>query len=620
MAQTLSSTVHTVCSALAARVAFAAVPEPLSAPSDAAERLGRIPAFAALPADSLTELADGIEWLRIPGGEAIVDQGDHGDCAYFIVRGRARAATRNADGAEKVVGDLGPGQPIGELALIAGVPRTATVRAARDTEVVRLTAQAFDRFVHHHPDATLPMVGVLAGRLEQTLTGRPPAQDQVSTIAVLDMTDEPGAASSFIDALGARAPVERVRVTTGGDHDQSLQALIASIDAQDERHGVTVLDVDTSSDAAVQRGLRQADAIVVVCDATAPAQTRDARAALEQLRLAGCEPRVHALVVQPQHRQHPINTARLVEGFDAHHHVRVGSASDFARAARHLLGLAVGLVLGGGGARGMAHVGAYRVLHEAGVPIDAVGGSSSGGIVSAQVAAGWTPDEVQTRNREGFTKAHLSRAFTFPVLSLLSERTAAAMFATMFGSLDLEDLWLPCFVTTVDLTTCRLRLQSRGPVAKWTRATASPPGIWPPVPAPDGSLHVDGALLDNLPVLPMRERGATRVIAVSVSRQSDFSVAAGTEAPTPMAQARGIASKRRATGFPHLVQVLNRSALVTGLAGHAVARAQSDIYVEPAVEMFALGEYERVDEIAPLGETAMRQALADSAEIVETWV
>jgi len=58
---------------------------------------------------------------------------------------------------------------------------------------------------------------------------------------------------------------------------------------------------------------------------------------------------------------------------------------------------------------------------------------------------------------------------------------------------------------------------------------------------------------------------------------------------------------------------------VTGLAGHAVARAQSDIYVEPAVEMFALGEYERVDEIAPLGAEAMRAALDEAAETVAAW-
>ncbi len=594
------------------------MPEPIAAPRDAAERLGRIPAFAALSAESRTELADQVEWLRIPGGEAIVEQGDEGDCAYFIIRGRAKAVTRNVDGVEKVVGDLGPGQPIGELALIAGVPRTATVRAARDTEVVRLTAQAFDRLVHRHPDVTLPMVGVLAARLERTLAGRPPAQDRVSTIAVLDTTDRSGAADAFVDALGARAPIERARVTSGRE-GLSLPALIRTIDAQDERHGVTVLDVDPTGGPIVQRGLRQADAIVVVCDATASGQVREALGVLEQLSRAGCTPRVHALVVQPQHRRHPVNTARLVERFDAHHHVRLGVAGDFARAARHLLGLAIGLVLGGGGARGMAHVGAYRVLHEAGVPIDAVGGSSSGGIVSAQVAAGWTPDELQARNREGFTKAHVSRAFTFPLLSLLSERTAAAMLEAMFGRLDFEDLWLPCFVTTTDLTACRLALQSRGRVAQWTRATASPPGIWPPVPGPDGSLHCDGALLDNLPVVPMRDRGAARVIAVSVSRQSDFFVGPGTEAPTPLAQVRGLTRKRHATGFPHLLQVLNRSALVTGLAGRAVARAQSDIYVEPPVEIFGLGEYERVDEIAPVGEEAMRVALEQAAPMVASW-
>ena len=595
------------------------MPQPISAPRDAAERLGRIPAFSGLSAERRAELARAVGWLRVHGGEPIVEQGDDGDCAYFILRGRARATTRNADGVERVVGDLGPGQPVGELALINNVARTATVRATRDTEVVRLDARDFDEFVKHHPDAMLPIMTMLARRLEQTLAGRPREQDRVTTIAMLDTTRDSGAAAALVDALASRAPTERVRVTNEHDEGAALPALIETIDAQDARGLLTVLDVDVAGGPAVERGLRQADAVVVVCDGAAGHQTSEVRDALESLRLAGCTPRLHALVVQPQHRSHPIGTSALVQGFDAHHHVRVGVGGDFARAARHLLGLAIGLVLGGGGARGMAHVGAYRALDERDVPIDVVGGSSSGGIVSAQVAAGWTPDEMQARNREGFRKAHLSRAFTFPVLSLLSERTAVAMLAEMFGELDLEDLWLPCFVTTVDLTTCQLALHSRGPVTTWARATASPPGIWPPFAAPDGSLHVDGALLDNLPVVPMRDRGAAHVIAVSVSRQPEVSVAPGTTTPTPFAQLKGLVRKRRATGFPHLVQVLNRSALVTGLAGHASAREQSDIFVEPAVEMYALGEYKRVDEIAPLGEEAMRAALDEAAPVLATW-
>src|SRR5262245_14567458 len=592
----------------------------MPAPPDAPERLGRIPTFAQLPGEHLEALADSVEWLHVRGGEAIVEQGDDADCAFFIVRGRARTVARNADGVEHVVGDLGPGQPVGELALITGVRRTATVRAARDTEVVRLTAEAFGRFVRTRAGAMLPMLTIMAGRLEQTLRRPAPVRARPSTIAVLDVTRHPGpAADAFLEAVTTRAPVSRLRVTDDGADSVTASALIAAIDRHDERHDVTVLDLDVGDGPAVQRGLRQADVIVVLCDGDALDQMVDVRRMLEQLRRGGCTPRVHAVVVQPQHRRHPIRTRDLVQGLDAHHHVRIGASRDFDRAARHVLGLAVGLVLGGGGARGMAHIGAYRALCRADVPIDAVVGSSSGGIVAAQVAAGWTPDEMQARNREGFTKAHLSRAFTMPLLSLMSERSAAAMLHTMFGELELEDLWIPCAVTTVDLTSCSLALHTEGPVAVWTRATASPPGIWPPVPAPDGSLHVDGALLDNLPVVPMRARGAARIVAISVSRRSTFAVPPGTVAPTPLRHLEGLV-QRRAERFPHLVQVLNRAALVTGLAGHAAARAQSDIYVEPRVEAFALGEYERVDEIAPRGEEAMQRTLEDATATLADWI
>ena len=117
------------------------------------------------------------------------------------------------------------------------------------------------------------------------------------------------------------------------------------------------------------------------------------------------------------------------------------------------------------------------------------------------------------------------------------------MLDRMFAPLDLEDLWIPCFVTTVDLTACMLAIKQTGPVARWTRATASPPGIWPPVVDTDGSLHVDGAVLDNLPVVPMRALGASRVIAVSVSRQRELVVPPGQDAPTRTEFLRGLVER-----------------------------------------------------------------------------
>jgi NTE family protein/lysophospholipid hydrolase len=187
------------------------------------------------------------------------------------------------------------------------------------------------------------------------------------------------------------------------------------------------------------------------------------------------------------------------------------------------------------------------------------------------------------------------------------------MLDRMFGTSDLEDLWLPCFVTAVDLTECRLTVRRHGPATRWALATQSPPGIWPPVVDDDGSLYTDGAVIDNLPVLPMRALGASRVVAISVSRRPDFRAGPAIDhAPSPLQFARSLArprSERADHSFPNLLNVLHRTALVTGLERHAESQAASDVYVEPDVEEFGIGDYARIDEIIPRGRTAMRAAL-----------
>ena len=224
------------------------------------------------------------------------------------------------------------------------------------------------------------------------------------------------------------------------------------------------------------RSMRQADWIVVVGAPAARSVSDAVRRAIAELTAGGCTPTVVLVLVQPAWRAHPIETAARAAGFDAHFHVRSGADADVERLARHLTGAAVGLVLSGGGARSMAHLGAYRALVEAGIPIDRVGGSSIGGVVAAQIAAGGDPDELVRRSRAAFRTARVGQRLTVPVLSLLSPAVVERSLERMFGDADLEDLWLPCFVTAVDLTACRLVILDRGPVRRWALATASPPG------------------------------------------------------------------------------------------------------------------------------------------------
>ena len=194
-----------------------------------------------------------------------------------------------------------------------------------------------------------------------------------------------------------------------------------------------------------------------------------------------------------------------------HHHVR-GSA-DFERVVRLLTGRAVGLVLSGGGARGFAHLGVVRALREHGVPIDLVGGTSMGGILAAGVAKDWDDAELVERFRRCFVDTNPLSDFTLPVVSLVSGRKVGMLLRRELGDLDIEDLPLPFFCVSSNLTTGRIAVHQRGPLWRWLRASVAIPGVLPPV-FQGGEVFVDGGSMNNLPVDVMRASGRGAVIGV----------------------------------------------------------------------------------------------------------
>ena len=157
----------------------------------------------------------------------------------------------------------------------------------------------------------------------------------------------------------------------------------------------------------------------------------------------------------------PRGTARWLEqrDFDRHYHVRADEPGDLARLARVLTGNAVGLVLGGGGARGFAHIGVLRALRELGVPVDLVGGTSIGAIIGAQIATGLGASEIQEAGREQSTSLFDP---TLPIVSLSSGRRLGARLLDTFGGLEIEDLPIPFFCVSTNLTEASEVIHRRG--------------------------------------------------------------------------------------------------------------------------------------------------------------
>jgi NTE family protein len=229
------------------------------------------------------------------------------------------------------------------------------------------------------------------------------------------------------------------------------------------------------------------------------------------------------VLIHPDDCDRPRGTARWLESrhVEMHHHVRLGNEEDFKRLARFLTGSAICLALGGGGARGFAHIGALRALRDEGTPIDIVGGTSMGSVIGAELALGMSPEEMVQVNRTLFSNAGLLRDLTLPLLSFTSGKAYAGTLKQVFAAIEIEDLWIPYFCVSSNISRAERVIHRTGLLWRKVRASSGVQGMFPPVVL-DGELHVDGALFSNLPADAMKTVCEGKVIAIDVSPPVDL--------------------------------------------------------------------------------------------------
>jgi NTE family protein len=199
-------------------------------------------------------------------------------------------------------------------------------------------------------------------------------------------------------------------------------------------------------------------------------------------------------------------------------HWRDGDQTCIDHLVRVMTATSIGLVLGGGGARAYAHIGAVRALREAGVTFDFVGGTSMGGVVAGCVAMGWSDSQIEQRIWNGFVKSSPLDDFMLPVVALAGGKKVDQRLAEHFGDAQIEDLTTPFFCVSANLTQGTIKVHNSGSLAAALRASIALPGILPPI-VWDNDVLVDGAALDNFPVGTMRDTHRGPNIGIDVAQQ-----------------------------------------------------------------------------------------------------
>jgi predicted acylesterase/phospholipase RssA/CRP-like cAMP-binding protein len=574
---------------------------------------------------ALAELQAEAEWVALRGGDILFRRGDPGNAAYTVLTGRLRVVDDTVG--ERALNEIGAGEILGEMALLSAERRSATVLAVRDSLLARLPAAAFHRLIERQPAALRRISALLSQRLRNQSAPAGRARAEVRTLAVVPAgagPDAAGFARRLAAALALRGTtlhldarrVDRALAVDGiancAEHDPASRRLVQWLNEQELAHRFVLYETDPQLSAWTERAVRQADHVVFAADAAAAAAPGEAERDLAARWRTGRAPRRSLVLVHGPAAAAPRSTAAplAVREVDRHYHVGMDRAEDFARLARCLTGAGIGLVLGGGGARGFAHLGVLRALAEAGVPVDWVGGTSVGAIIAALVAQGLSPDEAFAQ-----CKAHFSslKDPTLPVVALLAGRRIRAKLEHVFGAVAIEDLPLPYLCVSTNLSRAAQTVHERGPLVRAIRASIALPGVLPPVSLGE-DLHVDGGLVNNLPIDVMAakpEIGA--VLAVDVSAEVEM------RAPSDRSlEASGwrmlwerLHPGTERSELPSIMSLLTRSALVASVYWTRERRAAeaASLYLRIPVADLRLLAFDRIDEIAARGYAATRGAI-----------
>lgn len=583
-------------------------------------------------------LVQHLSWVDVAGGGVLMSQGDPGDAMYLVVSGRLRAYITGEDGVTRMVREISRGGIVGEMSLYTDEPRSATLVAIRDSVLVRLGKAEFKRLLAMSAQVSIALTRQIIHRLKTegalSALDRPVAMGLLPISDGVDLADFAERLAVPLRAIGRVAIVDAARldaeldtpgITERPQADADANRRIAlRLDEIEAEHDFVLLLSDATPTHWTYRCSRHCDELLLLADASKPPLVH----AIEDQCLVRRPARTDAAEIlvllhpadlhMPRHTRAWLDRRPMVD----HVHVRPALARDMARLARLQSRTAVGLVLAGGGARGLAHLGVFRALEERGIEIDAVGGTSIGSVMAAYVASDQSAAHVTANARKAFAINPTGDFNLIPLLSLIKgrrlNRVVTQALTELAGFLaDVEDLWKGYFCVATNYSKASEQVLRQGPLLQSMLASLAIPGALPPV-IRDGELLCDGGTFNNFPVDVMRGmRGVGRVIGVDLSFRK-LRLIEHEEVPGTWALLRDRLrprSRQRYRRMPSLAGYLMNVTILYSLSRQRQAKALTDVYFNPPLDRVGMLQWNRFDQIVEQGYQHACQVLDAAAPL-----
>jgi len=530
--------------------------------------------LGGLNEEAWNHLRSSVRWTQLSAGEVLFREGDEADSMYVVVSGRLRA-TRREDGQILPVGEITRGETVGEMALLTGGKRSATVQAMRDCVLVGLDNPAFAQLARLCPESVMHVARVQFERLQRA--NRPRSADRlrlsVAVLAAERTCDASVFARRLESEIGRRgktvlAESGNAPAAAGTEADRKARLAIWLNELETSAQ-ILLMPCGGDDEIWTRQCLRSADLVLILSRA---GQTPS---------VSGHEipPGVRRMLVvlHPDGTKPPAGTAKARAACEAsaHFHLRENSAADFARLARLLSGRAVGISFAGGGARSFCHLGVMRALREHGIPLDLATGTSLGAIIASGISLDLDLEDLMNRFRVMVQVNPTKRDYLLiPKTSLLSGRKLDRLLPQLLPDVDIEDCWKDFACVSANITNPGAHIHRQGNLLRALRATVSIPGVFPPVATSDGDLLVDGGVVNNLPADVARDAGAGRLIACDQG---------------------GSAAGKGKSDTPNAMGIIMRSVILHSRISGRKWKTAADLYFESPVSDISLLEWDQFD-------------------------
>ncbi len=574
--------------------------------------------FGELSDETFAEILPHLNWKLLAGSETLFLQGDAGDGLYILVSGRLQVLLNEANGSRRVIGEIARGETVGEMSLFTGDRRTASIVAVRDSVLAKISPAAFVELIASYPQLAMRTTRLIIDRLQKRLKPDRHAYKivNIALVPISPRVDIVGFARGLEQSLQEHGKtlllsgetvgevLHEPRITYHPPHADKGHRLMVWMDEQEALHDTMLYQADRDANEWTKRCLRQADEIYLIGHAD------------DQPNLSGLERELlqaDTLLTSAKRNLVLLHDSDSKGGFSGAsrwllerrirtcHHARLDAQADTQRLARFICGRAVGLVLAGGGAKGLAHAGVFRALSERGVPVDVVGGTSFGSIVAAAIAMGWDADEVYRKGHEYFmnTPMPLTDYNFLPLISLFKGKRIEKLLEQVFADMQIADLNINFFCVSTNLSKTEAKVHARGHLGNAIRASVSLPGIFPPVI--DGeNLLIDGAIFNNLPIDVMSEMGVGRIVAVDFDldqpRVIDFK-----RLPSNWEIIKNRVFNRLTTNVPSLMSMILHSTTINSDYRTRQMRLQADLFFNPDLSRFGMMDWKSLDAIIDAG-------------------